>query len=192
MIYETDTNRVLVWDNAAWVMIADTDSPSGLELVKTQTVGTTVSSVTVSDTFSSTWDNYRITYTGGAGSVASAALSIQLGSTTTDYYSSTIYFGYTSTDGGNSLGVADNNDAKWLYVGNASTGGAKLSMDLFCPNIATRTTFSAAYNEFGTANAGHTSGYLNNSTQYTSFVMSTSGGTITGGTIRVYGYRNSI
>ncbi len=33
MIFETDTNRVLVWDNAAWVMIADTDTPPGLQFI---------------------------------------------------------------------------------------------------------------------------------------------------------------
>jgi hypothetical protein len=191
MIYETDTHRVLVWDNAAWVMIADTDTPPAIELVKTQTVGTAVSSVTVADAFSSTWDNYRITYTGGTSSTTPQALSVQLGSTTTGYYSTTLYYAYTSADGGAASAVADNNDTKWLYVGAGSTTGSKLSMDLFCPNIATRTTFTAGYSEFGTANAGHTSGYLNDSTQYTSFVISPSTGTITGGTIRVYGYRNS-
>ena len=33
LIYETDTNRVLIWDNAAWVMIADTDQPPAVNLV---------------------------------------------------------------------------------------------------------------------------------------------------------------
>jgi hypothetical protein len=36
VIYETDTNRVLVWDNSAWVMVLDTDQPPGLQLIKTQ------------------------------------------------------------------------------------------------------------------------------------------------------------
>jgi len=33
-------------------------------------------------------------------------------------------------------------------------------------------------------------GYVNNTTQYTAFTISPSSGTLTGGTIRVYGYRN--
>jgi hypothetical protein len=32
---------------------------------------------------------------------------------------------------------------------------------------------------------------LNNSTQYTAFTVSAGSGTLTGGTIRVYGYANS-
>lgn len=57
-IFETDTNRVLFYDNSAWVMVADTDQPPGLQLVKTQTVGTGVSSVVVTDAFSADFDNY--------------------------------------------------------------------------------------------------------------------------------------
>ena len=34
---------------------------SGLVLVKSQTIGTGVASVTISDAFSTTYDNYRIT-----------------------------------------------------------------------------------------------------------------------------------
>jgi hypothetical protein len=34
-------------------------------------------------------------------------------------------------------------------------------------------------------------GWLNNTTSYTAFTLTASGGTMTGGTIRVYGYQNS-
>ena len=60
---------------------ADMDAV-GLWLVKTQTVGTGVSSVTVTGAFSSTYDNYFVTYTGGTGSTQTP-LRIQMGSTTT-------------------------------------------------------------------------------------------------------------
>ena len=45
-------------------------SSGGLVLVKTQTIGTTVSSVEVTGAFSSTYDNYKIIVSGGAGSTA--------------------------------------------------------------------------------------------------------------------------
>jgi len=51
-IYETDTNRTLVYDGGAWVMTVDADSPPGMVLIKTQTVGTAVSSVEVTNAFS--------------------------------------------------------------------------------------------------------------------------------------------
>ena len=34
-------------------------------------------------------------------------------------------------------------------------------------------------------------GYLNDTTQYTAFTLTPGSGTLTGGTIRVYGYQNS-
>jgi hypothetical protein len=37
----------------------------------------------------------------------------------------------------------------------------------------------------------NTGGFLNNTTSYTAFTFTPSSGTLTGGTIRVYGYRNS-
>ena len=44
--------------------------PAGaLVLVKTQVIGTTVSSVNVTSAFSTTYDNYKITITGGTSSV---------------------------------------------------------------------------------------------------------------------------
>jgi hypothetical protein len=172
------------------VLTAAQMSAVGLWLVKTQTVGTGVSSVTVTGAFSADYDNYKIVYTGGVGSTAPIAIALKMGTTTTGYYSSTIYFNYTSGGGTSAFGVSDNNAARWLYVGSASTTAAKLSTEVFAPFLTTRTTFGGPYNEFGTGNAGHTSGYVNDSTSYTSFTLEASTGTLTGGTIRVYGYRN--
>ena len=41
----------------------------GLVLIKTETIGTTVSSVTVTSAFSATYDNYKIIVAGGSGTV---------------------------------------------------------------------------------------------------------------------------
>jgi len=62
---------------------------SGLVYIKQQTVGNAVASVTVSDAFSSTYDNYKITYTGGASS-GGGALKLTLGATVTGYYGALI------------------------------------------------------------------------------------------------------
>jgi hypothetical protein len=186
MIYETDTNRVLVWDNAAWVMIADTDTPPALELVKTQTIGSAVASVTVTDAFSATYDNYKITINGGS---ASTALDIRctLGSATSGYYGFIVYGAYNSNT---VLGFAQNNTAFWGYVG---TGNTILhgSFELSNPFASTRTTVVASNAlSLTTGSANQFGGYLNDSNSYTSFTLTASTGTMTGGTIRVYGYRN--
>jgi hypothetical protein len=187
VIYESDTNRVLVYDNSAWVMVLDTDQPPGLQLIKSQTVGTAVSSVTVSDVFSSEYQNYRIIYTDG-GASSTSNISMKLGSTTTGYYGYLTY-GVSSTT--TLFGVNSNNTAAWNYIGDTTSNGATVDCDIFNPFLSIRTQLSARY--MGTA-AGAAFGIYNallsNSTSYTSFTLTPGVGTITGGTIRVYGYRN--
>lgn len=184
MIFETDTNKLGVWNGSAWVFLADADTPPGLELVKTQTIGTTVSSVTVSDVFSSTYDKYKITVSGGAASSA-IDLWMTLGSTATGYYYSLLYTIYNNT----AAAVGATNQAKWAYAGAAEANGITLDVDLTNPYLAKQTYYSASLPNSGYA--GHASGYLANTTSYTAFTITPSSGTLTGGTIRVYGYRNS-
>ena len=113
IIYETDTNRVLVWDNAAWVMIADTDQPPGLQLVKTQTVGTAVSTVDVTDVFSSDYDNYRVEINNVDASTAGGNfLLIRFNTSGNNHFGSCYYDAYAGTNtgtsrtnGGNSTGI---------------------------------------------------------------------------------------
>jgi hypothetical protein len=158
----------------------------GLWLVKTQTVGATVPSVTVTDAFSADYDNYKIVYTGGVGSTG-IVISMRLGATISGYYSQTIYSLYSSTAGPIS-NVPDNNAAQWTYVGRANANSTYMSTELFMPFLASRTYF----NTFGisTADMTATAGLLDNTTSYTAFTIFPTSGTLTGGTIRVYGYRN--
>jgi hypothetical protein len=151
----------------------------------TVTVGTSNTSVTVSGAFSSTWDNYKIIYDGGTAS-ANVALSLQLGATVTGYHYSIVYNQYNAST---PLGVAAANTTAFLNAGRASTVRNNLNIDLFAPNIASYT--GARYNSTDyLATTGFTimgGGMLNDTTSYTAFTIS--GATMTGGKIRVYGYR---
>jgi hypothetical protein len=158
----------------------------GLWLVKTQTVGTAVSSVSVTSAFSANYKNYRIIYNGGTSS-AGADLRIRLGATSTGYY----FAGNFSTYAG-AAGVWNGaNQAYFTPVGFSSTSGGSLLCDLFNPFEAVRTTYHAVRASIDTGGvAGANAGFLNDTTSYTSFELSPSTGTLTGGTIYVYGYRN--
>jgi hypothetical protein len=158
----------------------------GLWLVKSQTIGTGVSSVVVTGAFSADYDNYRITYTGGVGSGVSF-LQLQFGATVTGYYNQLIYAPFASTTV--SANVNDNNASSARYVGGGTSTFAKLSTDVFSPFLATRTFWGGSYVDG--SNSGTANGYVDNNLSYTGFTMSVSSPqTITGGTIRVYGYRN--
>jgi len=163
---------------------------SALALVKTQTIGSAVASVEVTGAFSATYENYLITVSGGAGS-AGTQIRMILGATVAGYY---ISFYNAPFDGSAASGPAVNNGAIWNAIGFSGANGINMAATLQSPQLAKITYISAPYvNSSGAAGAGagQSNGYLNNTTQYTAFTISPSSGTLTGGTIRVYGYQNS-
>ena len=158
---------------------------AGLVFVKSQTVGSAVSSVTVTDAFSSTFDNYLIVMSGGVAS-HSGPVSLQLGSTATGYYGSFIY---AATGGGAPAQVADNSASNFTHIAGATTSFMSARIDVHNPFTATATTVSSQGASYITIN-GNYNGYLLTTTSYTSFTLTPATGTLTGGTIRVYGYNN--
>ena len=160
----------------------------GLWLVKTQTIGTAVSSVTVTGAFSSDYENYRIIVNGGVGSNTTDG-RLTLGSTATGYYATSVYTAWGSNT---VFGSAQSNAAFFAQSIRISPTSIDGWFDLRSPNLAKATGFSGQCVSMNTADAGFVGvvGYLNDSTQYTAFTITPSAGTMTGGTIRVYGYRN--
>ena len=158
----------------------------GLVFIKQQTVGTTVASVTVSSAFSSTYENYRIIYTGGVAS-AIGDLAFSLGGITTGYYGG--QFGATFA-AGTFAGRGINNGASWAYAGYINTALNLLCCDIFSPNAATR-KFISCYGQYNNAGSAYSMFFGENTstTQATAFTLTPSTGTLTGGIIRVYGFR---
>jgi hypothetical protein len=185
--YLKDTNSTEYYSGSAWVAIGAA-SASGLTLVKAQTIGSGVSSVNVTSAFSSTYDNYKIMVSGGVGS-ADAGLNLKLGSTTTGYYQFNIVGQYSS---GTVSGGNGSNSANFPLAGIATASSISGDFDLQNPNAAKNTHYKAMCAQSNTAgNTFLISGYLANTTQYTDFTLTPASGTLTGGTIRVYGYQNS-
>jgi len=180
MIYETDTARVAAYNGSAWV------TQNGLQLIKTQTIGTTVSSVTVSDAFSTTYDAYKVIISGGGGT-GGPQLNLTFGSTTTGYYYGDIYNNYSTTV----AAVGATNAASLALFGTAaSVNGISFNVEIVNPFLAKETQVSSQIWYDGT-NTGSSRGYVSGTTSYTAFTLTCSTGTLTGGTIRVYGYANN-
>lgn len=191
VIYETDTDKTLVWNGSAWVYLStSTANPPGLELVKTQSVGSGVTSVTVTDAFSSNYENYFVTWTGGTLS-SLQLITVYMGSApaASGYYGAKAL----SNVGGTFIGGGDNNGTQWL---NANAGDATIAdtaFYLYGPYASRRTYISSTYWERNGASSvfGTYGGFLDNTTSYTSFTLDPFlSVTMTGGTIRVYGLRN--
>lgn len=156
---------------------------SGLTLIKQQTVGTAVSTVTVTGAFSATYDAYKIIISGGAASV-SDAVNIQFGSTITGYYSARPRV--TLATGAISANATVNGTS--LQFGSCNTSGFVVNVDIMNPYLTTLTQCSVPFWGATTAIIDQTFGFLNNSTSYTAFTLTPTSGTWTGGTIYVYGY----
>jgi hypothetical protein len=154
----------------------------GLRLVKKQTIGTGVFSVTVNDAFSATYEAYKIVITGGSSTSDNVQILMGLGTSNANYY---WVLGFNPYAAGSYTTLKGNNTSSWSYTGIAHTTGIAMNVDLINPFLAKNTLFSTAYADKG--NTGNTTGYLNDTTSYTSLVIAT-GSAITGGTIYVYGY----
>jgi hypothetical protein len=185
VIFQKDTDQLLVWNGTAWVIPNQTtQNPTGLELIKTQAVGTTVTSVDVVSVFSNDYDNYLINYS-GVCTHSGEVLRLRLGTTAeSGYYGTLIYGSYASSVGSY---VADNNTQLWTHVSGGTGGRVNMNAVITSPFLSTDTTVFSTY--LDGANAGHKAGWLNNDSSYTSFQIVVGTGTITGGTITVYGYR---
>lgn len=158
----------------------------GMWLVKTQTVGTGVPSVTVTGAFSADYDNYRIIVSGGSMSVGTA-LMLKLGTTATSGYFGTFLHSLYNVNTPTS--VSDNNAAQFTYAGGGGSDNVGAVVDLLGPNLAKTTRMVASHIHY-VATFGTYTGVDTSTTQHTSFVLTPFSGTITGSTIRVYGYRN--
>lgn len=185
VISETDTDRLVVYNGSAW------GSYGGLQLVKTQTIGSGVSSVEVADAFSATYQNYLIKVTGTVASTATY-INLKLGASAASYYNAVLYSAY-DTDGANFN--RNNNGTSFLYIGRAadSTNPTGFDVEIKQPFEAVFTQINNKASGVGTASSINIvgGGYHGVASSYSAFTISPATGTLTGGTIRVYGYLNS-
>ena len=183
--YIEATKTTQYYDGSGWVAVG----ASGLTLIKSQTIGSAVSSITVTDVFSSTYDNYKVVINGGVGSINLIGILMTLGSNASGVQGVAV-----GADYGSAAVSADaaNNIAAFEWAGQASTGGIYMSGDIIAPNLAKYTYGSFSGSRFN--NNVYVVGAfyeIVNTTQFTAFTLTFNQGTLTGGTIRVYGYANS-
>ena len=158
----------------------------GLWLVKTQTVGTGVSSVIVTDCFSANYENYLFYYNNYTGNT-NASLRLQFNNSTGTTYQLGGFFGSFGSAAFNGYGPAATD--RFVDFGQIQTTATSTVAQIMSP-FATGPTRIQSQSSSG-GGYYHMYGRDSASASNTGFTLSHSAaGTITGGTIRVYGYRN--
>jgi hypothetical protein len=157
----------------------------GLWLVKTVTIGTGVTSVPVTDCFSSNFTNYRVVVNTSMSASGNSAFITLNGSAGTTYFGGGFFQAYSSTTntGASFNGV---NTGFWCGI---SGPNFTLTADILRPNLAAATGFFGLSAESAFCNTVR--GFDSNAASSVSLTFTQVGGpTITGGQIRVYGYRD--
>ena len=182
--YQLDTQRYETYNGTSFVPLS-----SGFDLIKSQTIGSAVSSVVVTGAFSADYDNYRFLMDTNIGSATNVGTTLSLGGVATGYYGSRSLVTY----GGVQTLIGTNNSTTFA-IGAISTNGGSFSYDIITPFLETRTSIQGnnvyrlnTTNGYVT-NAG---GFQNSDTSFTDFTLTFGGGTVTGGSIEVYGYKKA-
>ena len=161
----------------------------GLWLVKSQAVGTGVSSVTVTDAFSGDYENYRIIISGIAGSAGGGSIQLKLNNSNGTTYFAGGLFGSFTVAALNAYGPAA--AVRWNDVWALDTTVQGGYADLYRPALVSPTMFTSSSVRMGANNAWYMINGLDTaSVSNTGFTITPTSGTFTGGTIRVYGFRN--
>lgn len=159
---------------------------SGLVFVKSQTIGSGVSSVTVSDAFSTTYDNYRVFVAFNDNSAGGAIRMSFSGITSSSYYTIGEVLAWATSITNNIPGPTTSWEIGQSFSGYQSTSAVEIYnpfrsdartfgiSEMPAPGVATRNLHQI------TSNAS-----------VTALVVSPASGTLTGGTITVYGYRKA-
>lgn len=166
----------------------DVASNGGLTLITSATIGSAVSSVVVNNCFSSVYDNYKLIITGSTPST-SADMRLTLTPGTAGIYGSSVYS--RSYDG--TIARYGEGNSSFFTVG-VVAAIAYLDCEIQVPFISGKMT--VVHSKFVNSNGGPAgangmyNGFDNNALSYTGLSLFLSTGTLTGGTLKVYGYRN--
>lgn len=165
-----------------------------LVLIAASTFSST-SSVSLNNCFTSTYDNYRFVYNITAFSATTDYILGRLRSSGTD--NSSVEYYAPRVLGNGSTVTSDNATANGFVVGVGSSAYPTAphgEFDLIRPNIAEFTKISSMSSYLSTGGVPScysVAGCHVNATAYDGFTLAAASGTFSG-TIRVYGYRNSL
>jgi hypothetical protein len=192
VIFQKDTDQLLVWNGTAWVIPnSPAQNPTGLEVVKKLSISSGNSYIDFGSCFSSTYDNYLISFVNISTTVsASILLGLLSGSTATSagWYGTEFYCAIGSTTWSGQL-AANNGAGAYCAASVGSTTTWSSIVEIQAPYLAAYTRF-----QYGTIDNSYVRNgyaYHGSNTSYDGLRFTLTSGTFNSGTVVVYGYRNS-
>lgn len=191
-IFETDTDRMLIWNGTTWVIPNQTTTnPEGFELVTTVSVAG-ATAIAIDNCFTSTYDNYRIMLN-VYGTVASGYGQTKFRTGGSPISSGYYWTGwYATTAGLSNYSYSATGTFNAFMWGNSVARTSGGWIDIYNPkSSSTFTTFqSTLYDHGGTPTGYFLMGHNEPAASVDGIQISASSGTLTG-TAYVYGYRKS-
>ena len=173
---------------AGTALAASSLNAVGLWLTKSVTITGTPSVVDVTSCFSSDYDNYLVSLNGISAS-GGMSLPFQLLSGSTVIaanYNSTEF--YTSVGSTTQTGQISNGANNYVFIGSGTAAsGVSSTFNVQSPFLAQHTKMN--YTSIDNSFYRYGFGIHQSATSYNGFRLSTSSGTLSGGSITVYGYR---
>lgn len=195
VIYETDTDKTLVWNSTGWVFLSTSRAnPGGFDLITSGSF-TSVNSVSLpNNTFTSTYVNYLLNINLTANSSDSNPLWWRGRVSGSDNATSNYFYGLRGTRFSDGLTTSGGFGASQTVgmltrLQNPFTTGA-VTATFFGPQLASNTTYITQATGRGNSDpdsALNGGGYFGASTQFDSLSFIANVGTISG-TYEVYGY----
>jgi len=191
IVYPSSTDLVKDGATAMGTISTTVDNKTGLVLIKTTTIGSAVSSVSVDDCFSATFDQYKIIIASQTASGANQ-LNMRLRVSSTDNSASNYRYGAIERPSLNTTtgAFAGNTTTSWnIGTTGVESGITEVNINYpfaaYYPSLTTTSAYSDNANGrsfYFAAGAG-----LTVNTSYTGFTILPNGVTLTGGQITVYG-----
>jgi hypothetical protein len=182
--YLENSDTVEVYNGTTWGSIAPVSS-QGLTLINT-TSFSGVTSQSVNDVFSATYENYRIIIEQGAqGATLNQKLKLRVGGadSSASYYTG----GFLSNVGG-TANISENNQTTGWWINPNDISHLSVSLDIYKPFATDRTRINgqSTHKYYSSVRGNYFGGFHDVATSYTGFTLINDGNQT--GVIYVYGY----